>query len=222
MKCEAEHSQGRDNSIDMQPDCDFQELWQRLTKTEVNPCLIRRLLEAYQQPQRTYHNFHHIESCLSEFAQTKDLARHPECIEYAIWFHDSIYDTHASDNEVRSADWACQELAQAGVPEEPISVIRGLILATQHAGLLIDPDEQLLADIDLAIFGKSTQEFDEYDQLIHAEYAWVDPVLYRNGRSEVLKKFLSRPMIYQTSHYRIRFEQQARQNLQRALIRLAG
>ena len=54
-------------------------------------------------------------------------------IEAAIWFHDVVYDTHRTDNERLSAEWAGRVLTAAGVPGPTISRVQELVLATEHA-----------------------------------------------------------------------------------------
>ena len=50
----------------------------------------------------------------------------------------------------------------------------------------------------------------------------VPELMYRRGRSEILRGFLNRPSIYQTAWFRQRYENAARANLERALATLAG
>lgn len=58
----------------------------------------------YSEPHRHYHNFHHIADSLAEFDRARHLAREPLAVELAIWFHDTVYDTRAGNNEEQSAE----------------------------------------------------------------------------------------------------------------------
>ena len=72
----------------------------------------------------------------------------------------------------------------------------------------------------VAILGKPADEFARYDAAIRQEYAWVSAEAYRAGRSKVLQSFLDRDRIYQTEFFRNRYEEKARENLQRVIKRL--
>ena len=50
----------------------------------------------------------------------------------------------------------------------------------------------------------------------------VPEPIYRKGRSEILRGFLNRASIYQTAWFRQRYEDRARENLERVLTTLAG
>ncbi len=178
-----------------------------------------QLSPIYTSPDRAYHNLAHIQACLAEFEAVRSLASNPTAMQTAIWFHDVIYDTHAHDNEERSADFAREQLQLAGADEALINTVVELILATKH-NQPVSGDAALLVDIDLAILGKPADEFDRYDAAIRQEYAWVSEEAYRAGRSKVLQSFLDRETIYQTEFFRNRYEVQARLNLQQALLRL--
>ena len=71
------------------------------------------LLRAYQEPHRHYHTLSHICELLRDFdAQTQPWG-HPRAVEWAIWFHDAVYETSAETytrNEETSALWAHQML----------------------------------------------------------------------------------------------------------------
>src|SRR4051794_2671084 len=66
---------------------------------------LQPVLEAYGQPDRTYHNIFHISDCLVEFGRARRLFREPDAACAALIFHDSVYDATRHDNEERSADW---------------------------------------------------------------------------------------------------------------------
>jgi predicted metal-dependent HD superfamily phosphohydrolase len=178
-----------------------------------------QLIPIYSSPDRAYHNLAHIQACLAEFEVVRSLASNPIAMQTAICFHDVIYDTHAHDNEERSADFAREQLQASGADETFINTVVELILATKH-NQPVSGDAALLVDIDLAILGKPADEFARYDAAIRQEYAWVSEEAYRAGRSKVLQSFLDRETIYQTEFFRNRYEVQARLNLQQALLRL--
>ena len=181
--------------------------------------MFEQLAPLYSTSNRAYHNFTHIQACLTEFEAVKSLASDPIALQAAIWFHDVVYDPRAHDNEERSADFAAEELRSLGLDEAQIERIKQLILATKH-DRPVTGDAALLVDIDLAILGQAAQEFDRYDTAIRQEYSWIAEDAYRVGRTQVLQKFLDRPSIYQTDTFRNRYEAQARINLQRAIEQL--
>ena len=178
--------------------------------------LMQRLQQAWAEPQRHYHTTQHLRECLALLEPELHSAQHPGEVELALWFHDAVYDPKAKDNEARSADWACQALAQAGADEAVQQRVRALIMATCHDAAPVDPDARLLVDIDLAILGAEPARFAEYDAQVRAEYRWVPGWLYRRKRKQVLAGFLARPAIYGTERFRARLEGRARENLRQA------
>lgn len=181
------------------------------------------LRKRYSEPHRAYHNQHHIAECLQLLEQAQALAEYSATIEIAIWFHDAIYDPRKTDNERRSANWAQRELRRAGASFDLQQRIVDLVMITCHG--VADPqtpDEALMSDIDLAILGAGVNRFDEYEQQVRQEYRHVPTQLFRPARRKILSEFLERERIYFTPWFRERREAQARANLQRSLIRLAG
>ena len=112
-------------------------------------------------------------------------------------------------------------MLEAGLPADVAGRVRTLVMATRHEGEPQDDDARLLVDVDLAILGADPQRFDESDQQIRAEYAHVPEDEFRAGRRRVLNGFLARPRMYSTEYFHSAFEQRARDNLARALARLA-
>jgi predicted metal-dependent HD superfamily phosphohydrolase len=198
----------------------FQHLWSRIGASDSTP-VFERLRDAYDEPHRAYHNAVHICDCLTQFDRVFSSAERPDEVETAIWFHDVVYDPHAKDNEERSADWAVSELAAAGVPADLCDRVRQLILATKHDGEPTTLDARLLVDIDLTILGRDPDVFDAYDRAIRREYDWVSEAEFRVARAKILRRFLSRPAIFQSPEF-AGMEVQARRNLERALRSLGG
>lgn len=182
--------------------------------------LYEALSVAYSEPGRYYHSARHIDACLSQLGTVRHFAHRPAEIEIAIWFHDAVYDTRRSDNEVRSAAWAREYLVASGAGPDTVQRIEDMILATRtHEASA--PDAALMLDIDLGILGASHEAFADYDAAIREEYAWVTEEDYRSGRAEVLRGFLRRPHIYHTAHFRQRYESAARHNLSTRIAELS-
>lgn len=173
----------------------------------------------YDDPPRAYHDWRHVESCLGELAHAQHLCADVRSVEIALWFHDAIYDPQRNDNEQRSADAAADAMRAVEAGDQQIATVRQLILDTQHHGEPSSNDGRIVADIDLAILGQSPEAFAEYERAIRLEYAHVSGPDFARGRAAVLKRFLDRPSIYWTSHFRDRYEKVARKNLSDAIAR---
>jgi predicted metal-dependent HD superfamily phosphohydrolase len=195
-------------------------LWRRLGARGDAAAVHDGLVGRYAEPHRAYHTLGHVAACLAEWDGARGGASDPDAGELALWFHDAVYDPRAGDNEARSADLAAAACREAGVGETFARRVAGLILETRHAGSPETPDGALVADADLAIFGRPPDEFAAYEAGIRREYAWVPVPEYRRGRSDILRRFLDRPAVYATSHFRERYEVQARRNLEGLLARL--
>lgn len=200
----------------------WSRVWHRLQLPEPAPSVFQQLHECYSDPARAYHTVDHLAECFTHLDSVWELAENPAAVELALWFHDAIYDTHASDNEARSADWARRVLMGAGAPDGLCQRIDTLILATRHDGTPNNGDACLTVDIDLAILGAAPARFDQYEKQIRQEYGWVDQSAFVEARAKILRRFATQPFIYRTEFFRNRLERQARTNLQTALARLEG
>jgi predicted metal-dependent HD superfamily phosphohydrolase len=180
------------------------------------------LVDAYSQEHRHYHTAAHIEHCLHEFDSASGLASEPAEVELALWFHDAIYDPYASNNEAKSADWACELLNRGGVASERVERVRAHILATRHEAPAALDDARLVVDIDLSILGVDEEAYARFEAQVREEYRWVPGPLFRSKRAEILESFLARPAIYSTTPFRDRYEAPARRNLTAAIATLRG
>lgn len=197
-------------------------LWVRLGAKGSGGPPFERLQSAYVEPTRFYHTAAHIIDCLEQFDRSRDLARYPDSVEAALWFHDAVYAPGAPDNEEQSAGVAAVELTRGEVSAETVRQVSELILTTAHRATPQEPDAQLLCDIDLSILGRAPQSYDEYERRIREEYSRVPEAQYRSGRTALLEAILARPFIYMTDRFRSEYERQARANLSRALSQLAN
>ena len=158
----------------------------------------------------------------------RELAKDPDAVELALWFHDVVYDIGARNNqesnEEESARLAREEAVELGLTAEWAERVSQLVLATRHVAVPLEADAQLVVDIDLSILGQSRERFDAYEEEIRIEYAPVieaqGTARFDTGRARILKGFLARPAIYTTAHFRQKYEQRARANLKRSIERL--
>lgn len=199
----------------------WNEAWQALgvtaTNNAPNDALCAELQRRYGEPQRHYHTMQHLGECLAWFEREKAFAERPGEVALALWFHDAVYDVHAHDNEARSADWARQALRAAGAGDAAADRVHALVMATRHDAVPEGRDAELLIDIDLSILGAERARFDEYEQQVGAEYAFVPLEVRLPRRREILQRFLDRPALYATPRMRALLEARARLNLQRSI-----
>ncbi len=204
----------------------LQRSWlQLLTQFNIAPVdaysLFDRLIAAYQEPHRHYHNIEHIAEMLKIAGKLSDQATNLPAIQLAVWFHDAIYDPKAKDNEERSALLATAELQSLGIPAETAKEVGDMIRATAHVdSTTVDTDTAILLDADLAILGAEESRYLRYAEAIRQEYAWVEEAAYREGRTRVLESFLKRPAIYRTPRMQAVGDEPARRNIKAEIERL--
>ena len=145
------------------------------------------------------------------------MAPHGAEIEFALWFHDAVYDVKRSDSESRSAEWARATLEKAGASVESTKLVHDFVMITRHDTLPQTLDEQILVDVDLSILGADEQRFAEFELQVRQEYSFVPGFLFRMKRKSILRTFLDREHIYRTPHFRERLELTARRNLELAV-----
>lgn len=194
--------------------------WTLLGTRRPDQRVFSELLARHREPERAYHNLQHLEECFARFEEVSALADRPGEILVALWFHDAVYNSHASDNEERSARWAAEVIRAAGGSGEVGARVSEMILATRHETAGPSGDAGLLVDIDLAILAAPESRFDQYEEQVRQEYRWVPEPIYRSTRARVLRQFLTRPSIYCTPAFQERFDAAARANLERSLRRL--
>lgn len=187
--------------------------WTILCPQNSGNSLKQKIIQLYNDPLRKYHTIQHLTECIELLQMNHLCTINVAEIEIAFWFHDAIYDLHATDNEERSADFAKQELFDANVSNEIISRIIELILVTKHASNPKYLDQMLMVDIDLSILGAPRSRYIEYENQIREEYTWVSESIFKENRKALLMEFLSRNKIYNTMYFQKNNEDQARKNL---------
>lgn len=182
-----------------------------------------RLALRYGEPRRSYHNAGHIAQMLEGLAALTQPMRSASALLLAILYHDAIYDPRRHDNEAQSADLARIELTLLGFPSALVERTVSLIHATEHGRATIAPDDAeaaTLLDLDLAILGADTADYQAYARSIRLEYGHVADDAYRLGRAGVLQRFLLLPAIYRTADFRMRLETRAAANIRAEIAAL--
>lgn len=182
--------------------------------------LFTDIIARYREPHRHYHTLRHLDECFDKLSELGHLAKRLPEIEFALWFHDAVYDPNRHDNEQLSANWAQASAINSGLRPGVAGRIYKLVMATQHRTIPKTTDEKILIDVDLAILATEPNRFREYEQQIRTEYGFVPAPLFRAKRQEILQNFLSRKTIFHMPIFVERYEQQARINLNHALERL--
>lgn len=181
------------------------------------------LVNQYTQPRpRPYHNLRHVHACLAVLDQFSAEIADSRVVEFALWYHDAVYDAQRSDNEEMSATLAVETARSLGLHPDHAPTIERLILATRHAAPPTADDERWIVDIDLSILAAAPSEYDAYAEAIRREYSFVEDAAFREGRTAFLSKLLAQPQIFQTATAQSRFESTARLNIHRERSRLSS
>ncbi|KAA2243226.1 hypothetical protein F0L74_11975 [Chitinophaga agrisoli] len=176
-----------------------------------------QLVKAYGSTNRHYHNLRHIYTLLQLQEQYAHMIRRPEIIQWAIFFHDVVYNVLKGDNEEKSALAAGKFLEQTNFPPADTKLVMDYIRATKsHSGNDEDGDLALFLDFDMAILGSPAAAYRKYAQQIRKEYSIYPELVYNPGRRKVLTHFLQSP-VFRTTLFRELYETQARQNIQEEL-----
>lgn len=202
--------------------------WQALvTSVDAQPAtsdaVWDELIRHYSEPQRTYHNLSHIMTLLRHAETHRHQINRFEIVEFSIWFHDVIYDTHLKDNERRSAEWARRAMIAMQLDERHIPPVMECIAATERHELTSTRivDLPLFLDFDLAILGAKEAVYKEYSEVIRAEYSWMPLDEYKAKRGQFLQRFLERPSLFFTTIMADDHEHQARMNVESELRELS-
>ena len=174
----------------------------------------RKLKSLYQN--RPYHNWTHIENCLYFFDHQLKKFSTDELL-FAVVYHDAIYNPTSKTNEEDSVSVAKLDLAGEDLD---LNKIERLILATKHEfdKKFSDDETQCMVDVDLSILGSEPKDYIDYANKIREEYSHVDEVSFSKGRSDFLKKLLSKSFIfYKLTH----LESKARKNIYEEIMRLS-
>ena len=170
----------------------------------------------YTLPKRYYHTWDHVKDCLKELEIVPNLNDLQKIlIKAAIYYHDCIH-----GSELKSAQTAYIHLKALGINYHIIDTVYDLIMFTKHNRYAKSYISQVTMDIDLSIFGKEPEIFNQYEENIRKEYSQFSNYEYNEGRSEILNKFYHRAYIYHSEFFHDLYEEKARRNIRNLLKKL--
>ena len=178
------------------------------------------LLKLYGGAGRYYHNFAHIEHCLSVFDGVQGSCRDRDAVELAIWFHDAVYEMGAADNELQSARLFIDQ-SGALTDDNLRERVYELIIATDHRYIPAGDDERLLADIDLSSFGLNWQRFRDDCINVRNEMSHLPDSQFYPGQIRFMNALLDRDPLFVNRQIHADYESQARSNINRYRMTLA-
>jgi len=181
-----------------------------------------RLIDAYSEKHRQYHNVSHLCSVLERLDEIEHLTENKYEIALALWFHDAVYKPFSKSNESDSADWARKFLDENDMSEQLQERVHRFVMATSHSSVPNRDDEKLIVDIDLSILGRDKDQYAQFEAGVRREYRKIPSCIYARSRKAVLRGFLQRDRIYSSEPFYEALERQARKNLQGELSRLQG
>lgn len=176
----------------------------------------------YTSKGRHYHNLSHIYNMLKQAETIVDEIHDYNVFRFSIWYHDIIYKATKKNNEVKSAEFTQNRLKSFNFDEKRIEIVNKLIKSTEKHTIILNEnnDNAYLLDIDLSILGTQWGVYQNYIQNIRKEYDIYPDFMYKKGRKKAMLHFLERESIYFTTLYQNKFENQARQNIEREISNL--
>jgi predicted metal-dependent HD superfamily phosphohydrolase len=175
--------------------------------------------DQYSKHNRHYHNLQHLNYMLHLASTDAADLVDSDVLQFAIWYHDIIYNATKSNNELKSAKFAQKQLKNLQIDPKRIENCAKLIISTKKHEILNteNQDNAYLLDWDLAILATPWKSYVTYTENIRKEYAMFPDFMYKKGRKKVLHHFLERSQIYYTEKYSDLWEHHARENIQKEL-----
>ena len=186
-------------------------------KENESKIIFNDFMDAYDTTGRGYHGLDHIENMLLDFDRVQNSAiaqqvKNPDAFKYSIFMHD--FKNGTPNDVAESVEYAINSTKNLRSADS--EYVRKLISATDYSRKpeITSFDEALMQDLDLAILGKSPEEYKNYSQAIREEYKKFDDSVYNPNRISILQNFLTKDRIYNTEYFRDNFEKTARENIQ--------
>lgn len=175
--------------------------------------LWNQIVSEYSNSKRHYHNLEHLNIVYQILYKVKAEIKNWDAIIFCLFYHDIIYKVSKNNNEEKSALVAKKVLDELNVSNKTSELVYKMIMATKGHSISLQEDINYFTDADLAILGKSPEQYNIYINSIRKEYKIYPDFMYNKGRIKVLKSFLDRRRIHKTGFFFKNFENQARENM---------
>jgi|GEM_PF-551904 len=196
-------------------------MWKYLSVKKNSLFFYYNLSEYYDEPHRYYFTLsQHVNNCLRELDSVRQLVFDHTIVEFALWYYKAVCFPEAKDNTEKSLELAFEVMGEAKLPQKFQSAVENLILVANHETMPISVEEQIIFDIDLAIFGQKEIIYGEYEKKLRREYEYLTDEQYAFERSEKLRAIFEKSKIYQTLFFRSKYEVRARANIKNTLLSL--
>ncbi|EGC32959.1 hypothetical protein DICPUDRAFT_92502 [Dictyostelium purpureum] len=197
-----------------------------LPKNEVSDKWWNIINTRYTEKQRYYHTLTHINELLKLEEQFSSKLKSPETVQWAIWFHDIVYDPTKHDNEDQSAQLFKEFSNDLKLSNELTTRVYNYIMATKnHTSVQTNGDSDLdyFLDFDLSILGTDRETYDQYSTSIRNEYIHIPDHLFKEGRSKILQKFIDAgyQSLFRTNEFREIYGKNSIENLKFELNKLS-
>ncbi|MDH3453144.1 MAG: hypothetical protein OEN20_12065 [Gammaproteobacteria bacterium] len=140
----------------------------------------------------------------------------PDAVELALWFHDVIFQTPGSDNELRSAEWF-MAVAKDDLRAHLCKRVCAMIMVTVHPSEPSDSDEQIVVDIDLSSFALPWERMKRDSEAVRREMQHMTDREFFAGQIRFLDSLLNRAAFFGSVFFNQRSEAAARANVTRYL-----
>ena len=173
----------------------------------------------YSQPDRYYHTLDHIKASLTHLDNIREQSNQPDALEMAVWFHDAVYDSRATNNELQSAKLFAR-MANDNALRRFIDTVQRLIMVTVHPSRPESRDEEFMVDIDLLSFGLPWAQFIALGEFARQEFPHLSDREFDENELKFFELLADRPQFYFSDFFCDRYEAQARANLQKKIADL--
>ena len=190
-----------------------------ILKIEIDSMMADYLYESNMVPayteNRHYHTLNHIKVLLKAIQDFELTPNERVKLEWAIWFHDYVYDSNSYNNEWQSSKAFKEFGVFFKMKNDKIYEISKLILITKHVDKPTSRLEKIICDVDLKQLASDWHAKNAKN--VRKEYEFLSERDWRKGRKEFLESMLAKEHIYNTDEYRGALEDAARYNLQKEL-----
>ena len=154
---------------------------------------LNSLTQKWNEPWRFFHTIeNHLRPMLEGINAIEDVRRR-SFLELVAWFHDSVYDPKALDNETKSAEYFESQLRYK--TDVSISISKLILLTADYTNLSNERSAKF-AEFDLvSLRNVSTLQMIQNERLLLKEFQFADYSVYKKRRVEFLENMKKVPMV---------------------------